>query len=49
MTFGAATFSALEEDNEIANCDAAKADYISFISSLGKFSNSLTGQKITVK
>jgi len=34
VTFGAATFSALEEDTEIANCDAAKVDYINFISTL---------------
>ena len=39
VTFGAATFSALEEDIEIANCDAAKVDYINFISTLGRFTN----------
>ena len=39
MTFGAATFSALEIESEQANCDAAKTDYINFISSLGRFTN----------
>jgi len=34
VTFGAATFSALEIDSEQANCDTAKADYINFISGL---------------
>ena len=39
VTFGATIFSALEEDSEIANCDAAKTDYINFISGLGRFTN----------
>ena len=39
VTFGAAIFSALEIDSEQANCDAAKTDYINFISGLGRFSN----------
>lgn len=34
VTCGAIIFSSLEEESEIANCDAAKSDYINFISSL---------------